>query len=276
MCSQDEKKNILIQEQSKSFSKRPSYNKSFKSPVNNIDNNNIDINYDIFKNDIDLNLLNYRLALLLDKRTYIEYYWSLLKQKQLILFTFVLRNDYNLLIVKISFFLFIFSLTFNINGFFFTNNNIHQLYKGNGQYDLIYEFPHIIFSSVVSYVISIILKSFILPWKDVYKLKMENNKNLFLDKCKNMETYLKIKLMIFFIINFIFMSFFWYFISCFCAVFVNTQIALIKNTIISFILLMIYPFGINLLPGVFRISALKQKNKRKNCIYKIGQIIALF
>ena len=71
------------------------------------------------------------------------------------------------------------------------------------------------------------------------------------------------------------MFFFWYFISGFCAVYKNTQIILIENTLISFLISMIYPFGLNLLPGFFRIPALRAKNKNRNCIYKISGLLAL-
>ena len=82
-------------------------------------------------------------------------------------------------------------------------------------------------------------------------------------------------MLIFFILSSLVMVFFWYFISCFCAVYINTQIILIEDTLISFILSMIYPFGLNLLPGIFRIPSLRAKNKDKNCLYKTGNIIAL-
>ena len=275
--SPNKKNNITIHDQSKSLSKISLYNKNSINKINSKNcKNNIDINYNIFINDYELNSLNYELALLLDKRTYIQYYWSLLKTKQLILFTFILRNDYNLLIVKISLFIVTFSLSFTTNGFFFTDKSIRQLYEDNGLYDFIYEMPQIIFSSLVSIVIGIIIKTLSLTWKDFYKLKKETNKNIFFDKCKKIDKFLKIKLSIFFITSFIFMIFFWFFISCFCAVFINSQTALIKDTLISFSLSMLYPFGINLIPGIFRISALRQKDKKKECIYKIGQLIALF
>ena len=72
------------------------------------------------------------------------------------------------------------------------------------------------------------------------------------------------------------MLFFWYFISCFCAVYTNTQIILIEDTLISFCTSMLYPFAINLLPGFFRIAALRAKNRDKKCIYNISLLIALF
>ena len=68
--------------------------------------------------EYEMNLLNYELALILDKRTYWQYYWSLLKQKHLILFTFLPANDFNLSSLKIALFILSFSLYFTINGFF--------------------------------------------------------------------------------------------------------------------------------------------------------------
>ena len=72
-----------------------------------------------------------------------------------------------------------------------------------------------------------------------------------------------------------FSFFFWYFISCFCAVYKNTQNILIKNTLISFGLSMVYPFGLNLLPGIFRIPALRAPKKDKKCLYKISNLVAM-
>ena len=71
------------------------------------------------------------------------------------------------------------------------------------------------------------------------------------------------------------MAFFWYFIGCFCAVYVNTQETLIHETILSFSVTLFYPFLINLLPGVFRISSLKDKEGERKCMYKLSKILAL-
>ena len=70
------------------------------------------------------------------------------------------------------------------------------------------------------------------------------------------------------------MLFFWYFISCFCAVYKNTQLVLIKDTLVSYALSMVYPFGLNLLPGLFRIPALKAEKGDKGYIYKLSQLVA--
>ena len=87
--------------------------------------------------------------------------------------------------------------------------------------------------------------------------------------------YLTIKFIAFFIASFILVIFYWYFISCFCAVYTNTQLILIKDSLISFGASLLYPFGINLLPGVFRIPSLRAKNQDQKCIYKFSQLLSL-
>ena len=94
-----------------------------------------------------------------------------------------------------------------------------------------------------------------------------------LEKLKKLKINLKIRLIIFFLLIFILMIFFWIFVSCFCSIFINTQIILIEDTLLSFVLSMIYPFGLNLIPPIFRIYALR--NKDKKCVYSIGKIITL-
>ena len=90
---------------------------------------------------------------------------------------------------------------------------------------------------------------------------------------KKLKNILKIKFMLFFIITFLLLGFFLFYISCFCGIYTNTQIHLIKDSLISFTLSLVYPFAIYLLPGIFRIYALKAKNEDKECMYKFSQLI---
>ena len=227
-------------------------------------------------NDEELNTLEYEIALICDKRTYIQYYWSLLKKKQLILFTFVPANDYNLFILKLSLFLLSFSLYFTINGFFFSDETMHKIHEDNGAFNFIYQIPQILYSSIVSAIINTILKMLSLSEKNILAIKQEKNIDLVIQKSKSIEKCLKIKFIIFFIVSIIFLLFFWYFISSFCAVYTNTQSILIEDTLFSFFLSMVYPFGLNLIPIFLRIPALRAKNKDKKSLYKISVLIALF
>ena len=102
------------------------------------------------------------------------------------------------------------------------------------------------------------------------KTYKESSKNLNgLLKC------LKIKFILYFILSFLLLICFWYYLGTFCAVYKNTQIYLIKDTLISFATSMIYPFVINLIPGLFRLPAIKDDKKDKECLYKFSKIIQL-
>ena len=225
--------------------------------------------------DQELNTLEYELALELDKRTYFQYYWSLLKRNQLLLFSFIPVYDYNIATIKIALFLLSFSLYFSINGFFFSDDTMHKVYEDKGKYGFIYRIPQIFYSTLVSTVINMILKALSLSEKNILQIKEISDLKVAKEKSKEIECCLKIKFIIFFILGLCLMIFFWYFITLFCAVYNNTQIILIRDTIISFSVSLLYPFGLNLLPGIFRMHALKAKNKDKEYIYKIGMIIAL-
>ena len=226
-------------------------------------------------NDEELNNLEYQLAIKIDKRTYLQYYWSLIKKKQLILFTFLPTNDYNLFSLKLALFLLSFSLYFTINGFFFTDGTMHKLYIDNGNYNLLFRIPQILYSSGTSSIINMILKLLSLSEKNILSMKQEKNIKSLILKSKNIKSCIIIKFIIFFLLSNILLLFFWYFISCFCAVYTNTQLILINDTFISFGLSMAYPFGLNLIPGIFRITALRSKKKDKQCMYKISLLIAL-
>ena len=225
-------------------------------------------------NDQELNSLSYDMALKYDKRTYCQYYWALLKKKQLILFAFIPTNDYNLNTIKISLFIISFSLYFTINGFFFTDDTMHKVYEDKGKFNLFYHIPQILYSTLVSSLINIVLKMLSLSEKDIISIKEQNDIVKAREKAKKIELYIKIKFILFVILAVLFMVFFWYFISCFCSVYKNTQMILIKDTLISFGLSMIYPFGLNLLPGFFRIPALRAVNKDKETLYKLSLIVA--
>ena len=85
----------------------------------------------------------------------------------------------------------------------------------------------------------------------------------------------KLKIILFNIIGLIILIFGWYYLTMFCAVYINTQTHLLKDTFTSFGLSLIYPFGINLIPGFFRVYALRDPNKNRKWLYKISQLISL-
>ena len=226
-------------------------------------------------NDEELNQLSYQLALKNDNRKYCEYYYSLIRTKHNLIFSFCYSNDYNSRIIKIDLFFINFVSGFAINAFFFDDKNMHKIYEDKGKFDILYQLPPIIYSLIISSIFDILLK--LLALSEDYILNLKENKTNKDLNMRHAKLYKKIKIifLLFYITSPIFLLFFWYYISIFCSVYRNTQIHLIKDTLISFVFSLFTPFIICLLPGFFRIPALSSKNYKKECLYNISKIIQM-
>ena len=191
------------------------------------------------------------------------------------MFTFYPNNDYNLKVLKISLFLLAFSLYFTMNAFFFSDNTMHDIYKDESTNNILSQIPIILYSTAICGIMNSILKLLSLSEKDILSLSQQTDYKNAVEKSKKILKYLRIKFFFFFLLNFIILLFCWYFISTFCAVYQNTQIILMNDSFLSFSLSMIYPFGLNLFPGIFRIPSLRTKNKNRECLYKFSYILSL-
>ena len=231
------------------------------------------INKAIDLNDYEMNRLSYEDAIKYDSRTYLDYYLSLIRTKQLIVFTFYTYSDYNSRIIKISLFFFSFALFYIVNALFFNDSTMHKIYEDHGVFNFIFQIPQILYSTIISVVIKTIINLLSLTEKDIVEIKNKKTYEKANKKMNKKKKRLLTKFILFFVLIFLFLSLFWYYISCFCAVYKNTQVYLIKDTGISFGTSLIYPFIINLIPGLLRVHALE--TKEKPCLYRISKIIQL-
>jgi len=216
-------------------------------------------------NEYELENLTYRIALSLDKQTYCNYYTYLLGRSQLLLFTFITKNDYNIRSLKISMFIIFLSLSYAINILFFTDDTIHDILEIEGRFKILNELPKIIYSSLISTVINTFIVTLALSEDNIIQLKNSYEK---IDKrAKKLKKFLKLKFMLFFILGFLLLFISWYYVSCFCLVYKNTQLYAIEDTAINFGLSLIYPFGLCLIPGIFRIASLRAKKKNREKMY---------
>ena len=225
--------------------------------------------------DTEKNNLSYKEAIKKDKRAFSLYYISLIRTKHIIFFSFLPNIDYNSRMLKIFIFFFKFSTDFVVNASFFDYETMHKSSKPNGKYRFIYDLPQIIYSPIITGILCAVIKYLALTDQTIINLKQnkEKDKKEINNKANRIQTKLKIKFIIFFIINLLLLFVFWFYLGCFCYVYKNTQIPLIIDTISSFITSMIYPFGIYLLPAIFRISALK--DKEKECMYKFSSFLQM-
>ena len=238
------------------------------------DKNNLSAKKILKKKDFEINSLNYKDALKIDHRNYCQYYCYLLKYNHPISFSFASYNDYNIKIIKKFLFFFSFCSDFTINALFFTDETIHKIYQDKGKFNFLYQIPQTLYSTLIAKFIDTLIKNLALSQDIIINLKQE--KKSFEKKHKKLLRSLNIKFILFFILAFVILIFFWYYITCFCGIYINSQIHLIKDSVISLITSLIIPFGLNIIPGMFRILSMKVKKPSRECLYKFSVFLENF
>ena len=92
-------------------------------------------------------------------------------------------------------------------------------------------------------------------------------------KYNKLKTIIRVKFILFYILDFLLLFVYWYYVTCFCGIYRNTQIHLLQDSLYSFVTSLITPFCIYLIPGLFRICALKRKSKLLYGFSKILQML---
>ena len=227
-----------------------------------------------YEND-ELNDLPFEKALKYDKRSFCKYYGYILLSSHIILNVLFIHNDYNLFVVKLGLLFMTFPINLTMNIFFYTSKSIKLNYM-NALDDISTFWNNIdnsIYSSLLSTCFLIILKFICLTHGSVRALRTmrdvdkAQNKSICILRC------IKIRITIYFILSFIFLIIFGFYVLCFCSVYENTQIELIKLTFTSWLISLIYPFIICFFTSIIRAIALK---KQSGCFYKIKKILQLF
>ena len=227
-------------------------------------------------NDYEMNNLDYIQAIKYDKRTCCDYYWSLLKNKQLFLFTFCSFNDYNSGIIKKFIFFLSFAIHYTISALFFDDENMLQIYEDKGKYNISYQMPNIILSALFSNILlRLMLETLILTDRSVLYVKHQYTRQSAETAKEKILKCVNVKFTIFFIANFILLILFWFYLVSFNGIYENTQIYLIENTFIAFAFSLAYPFFWNIIPTAFRMSSLGTKNPEKRCLYMASKICQL-
>jgi len=224
----------------------------------------------LIKTDNELNSLEYKDALILDNRKFCEYYASLIRIHNLLIFTFHTKQDYNSQVIKKCYFFYIYALVFTINLLFIDNSTLYQIRLTNGFVNIfLFNLEKIIYATVISYFLKVIF-SYLIFSEDIFLYI--KNKTYF--RRKGIIGHLGFKYTAYFGLAIISLLFFIYYTMCFFAVFPNIQIFAFEISGISMTLLLIIPLIINIFPSIFRIYSLQEKTDKVLC-YKFSKFLQL-
>ena len=174
--------------------------------------------------------MDYEEAKKRDNRTYLQFYLSLLKSSNILIFAFLNVNDYNSQIIKIYIFLYTFLINYVVSAMFYSEDTMHQIYVESGSFNFAYQLPQMFYSLIISSILQIAINFLGLYESNIIQIKnnknvKDNKKQLFVIKCK---------IILFFILTYILLFCIWIYSGCFCAVYKNTQMHLLKDVLSSF------------------------------------------
>ena len=231
---------------------------------------------------------NYREAIKYDKRTFCRIYYICILAKENILNIILINSPLELKSLRICLLIFIYSCDFALNTLFYFNSNISDKYYYTGNNKFFYTIFNNISISIISTFISLILLVFFklltnskdrieeLFRKEERRMRKNSNymvnfikRKQILMKIYEINKILKIKIIIFFIMEFSIMLSFFYFVTAFCEVYKQSQISWITDSMVSFFLSFPIEFGTAFLIAVFYKISIQKKCK---LLFKIVMI----
>ena len=199
--------------------------KNLKLPYNKREFNiNKDEAIKLLEHIYDIQNADYEEAIFYDKRGYIKMYWGFLVDTQIILGTFCTDNHLDLFVIKLSFFVFTFQISFFLNALFYTDDYISDAYHNNGVLDFISGLPKSVYSYIATLITTNLLRMLSSSKNELLRLIIEKLRyKSYINLIQIKLDKLRIKLIVYFIIVFLFSFIFLYYVTAFCAVYKNSQ-----------------------------------------------------
>ena len=229
-------------------------------------NINIDIDIEEYLKP-DLDDMEYDDAIIFDKRTFCEFYWNRLKDKQLIISLF----NYEFLrpvTMKILLLLLNIDLYFVVNGLFYNEEYISNLFHSTEE-ETFFSFlerslERLLYATIVGAIVEGIIGFIFIEEKKVKKLFIREKENIAKLKYEIFKLIKSIKkrFYIFIILSFIIIIISWYYVNCFNNVYPGVKIEWIKSSIAIVIIVQLIPVITAFLEALLRQIGLKCKSEK--------------
>ena len=172
----------------------------------------------------DLQDMDYENSLIKDKRSFLKIYWSFLVDKLIILETFFTDNYLNLFIIKLSFFKYVFQISFFLNALFYTDEYISKSYHNNGILDFISGLPKSFYSFIATLILTNLLQILSNNKSELIQTIRKFSNNIdYTIIIENKLRKLRNKLIAYYAFVFLLGLFFLYYVTSFCATYRHSQ-----------------------------------------------------
>ena len=248
-----------------------SYNKLKKGKKSKHPKFNIDME-EYLKQDYDD--MDFEDALKYDKRTFHEFFFDRFNENQIIMNTFFYKENIKPMSIKILLLLLNIDLYFVVNGLFFSEEYISQLYHSTEEEKFFTfvprSFSRFFYTTMVGVVVGVIIDCMFVEEKKIKKIFLREKDNAMQLKYEIALISKSIKKnYIIFIILCLFISIIsWYYVCCFNNVYPGVRAEWIKSSLIIIIIFQIITILTGLIEAILRLISFKYKSEK---IYKLKQ-----
>ena len=226
------------------------------------------------KSNSNIQELDYEEAIIYDKRGYLKMYWGFLVDSQIIFGTFCTDNHLDLFVIKLSFLVFTFQISFFLNALFYSDEYISDAYHNDGILDFVSGLPKSIYSFFATLITTNILKMLSSSKNELMRVIRRNGKFQNYSNIINIKlSKLRKKLCFYFFLLFLLGAFFLYYVTVFCAVYRNSQKYWFLGCLESFGMDFLVALIVCIILALFRYISIKSKIK---CFFILANIINTF
>jgi len=225
----------------------------------------------------DLDDLEYDDAIKYDKRTFFVFLSDRLKEKQIFMDTFFNKENLRPFSIKVILLLLNIDLYFVINGLFYNEKYISELFYSTEEETFFSFFPRSIsrffYATLVGLIIGIIIDWFFVEEKKIKRIlirEKEDPMQLKYEISLNV-TNIKKRYNAFIFICFFISLISWYYISCFNSSYPGVKIEWIKSSITIIIIMQILSIIVILLEAILRTISFKYESEK---IFKLKQLLS--
>ena len=241
-----------------------------------INSNLIDSDNKLMKKKEDKNEKEFEDALKTDKRTFCEYFYDRFLEEQIIMDTFFNRETLKPMTIKIIILLLNIELYFVINGLFYSEDYVSDLFNSDEEEHFFSFFPRSIsrflYTTIVGGVIGVIVDFVSFDEKKVKRLFKREKKNSLQIRYEIsvMTKDIKRNYLVLMIICGVLGLISLYYVNCFNNVYPNLTGEWVKSSICIMLIMQILSLLLALLEALIRLLAFKLKSER---IYKIKDLL---
>ena len=212
--------------------------------------------------------MDYEDAIKKDKRRFCDYFRDRLKTNQILLNTFYVNEPLRPRTIKFILLILNFDLYFLINGLFFNEEYISDVFHSNDSEsfnDFVMRFSeNCFYTTFVGVVINYIIDFFFVEEKKVKGILKREKNNLFVLNYEIVQLLRDIqkRYKYFIILSFAITSFTWYYVFCFNNIYPFTKVEWIKTSIMIIIIMQILSIVASLLESIIRYISFKCKSEK--------------